>query len=158
MDSKKVTHIIFCFENLEQISIPVEDVEAYFFDGVHYNIMGIHSDLPMKMQVCNEALIMLKPHSNESASSSFDMDNDKYPRINLFHRLSIFSDCVGIDLLYEDETREEIYVPWENRGDKEDENNCQMTFQHNNEELRGIGCLCVHFGRTKELLEGFGLS
>ena len=156
MENIKVKQMVFCFENLEQIFVPIEDIEAYLFKNVHTNIEGSTANLAMKMQVCEEALIIVKPNANNTAISSFDIETEgRCEPVDLITRLSIYSDCVGVDLVYEDDTREEIYVPWDSDGIRETMNTYQHTFKHDSDYLRGKGCLCVHFGKTKELMNGF---
>ena len=145
----KVKDVVFCFENLEQISIPVSCVEYYSFTGVHFNYQGYDSGNFSRMRCADEAVVFLKKDVDEYAISSFgDMKH------SFTERLYLYADCVGIDLVFDNGKRKEIYVPWED-GENEYTNKLQHTFIQNNELLRGYGGMCVYFGTDDKFKEMF---
>ena len=151
---KKVKNVIFCFENLEQITIPISEVAYFSFFDVNHSISLCSDNLERDVLCAGEALIILKPGAERKAISSFDtLDRESYSSgPDLFARLIFERDCVGVDLEYESKDnlsvseRREIYVPWEDDNGNEYVNALQKAFIQNDKLLRWEGCLCVHFG------------
>ena len=142
----KVKELAFCFENLEQFIVPIEYVEFYIFDDIHTNISSFDNNF-REMQVASEILVCLKQEADKKAVSTFD--NISSPK--LFDRLSIYRDCVGVDIVMENDERKEIYGMWKDDGD-DYTNAYQHTFIQENEEVRGYKGFCVHIGKTMELM------
>ena len=144
----EIKEIVFCFENLEQITVPMEEVEYINFLNVHKDLSS-HQKMLREMTCAGEAFVMLKRTAETKAVSTFGDtpgDESKFSGPKFFERLAIYRDCVGIDIIFaEKEERLEIYIPWEDDGD-EYTNKMQETFWQNSDELIGKGCFCVHFG------------
>lgn len=153
MNNKKLKELIFCFENLEQLTVPASCVEGFFFFNLHKDIHGYFDSDVIEMTCAEEAFVMLRPEAEDKAVSSFP-SNGALPFWKLFNRLESDCDCVGIDLLYNDNSKEEIYVPWED-GRNEFTNGLQETFTQDNDAIRGKGCFCVYFGKSKRIMNRF---
>lgn len=155
MLSHRVKGIVFNFENLEEFYVPIEQVEVFNFTNIHTDL-NFWGGPVVEMTVADEGFVMLKTVAETAAVSSFDIlsGEKKFIVPSLFERLAIHRDCIGIDLVYEDGERFEIYLPWDDDGDEYTNRNISTFFQED-ESLRGKGCFCIHIGRTKNLMKWY---
>lgn len=105
---KKLTYIDIVLENVEVLKFDVEYIDYISVDNIHKNTVYSHDNLHEYLQ-CDELYLMLHPSANKIENSTTDYTEKSLP----FDRINAWQDIVSIELFYDDETSENIYVPYD---------------------------------------------
>lgn len=105
---RKLTHVELALENVEAVKFDAVDIKMIFLDNVSESLYFNSSTNMLNSQHCEKFALVLKPSGNKLENSG-----GMYPDWLPFKRLTYHKDIVSISLNYDDETKEEIYVPYE---------------------------------------------
>ena len=124
---KVVKAIDITFENLDSIVIPVEYFYDFSINDIRTSISHMSTNAILRTNVAGSLMFILKKKA--------DKDADKFRRDvhiistktgTLFERI-YKSDITSFTIIYEDDSSEEFYIPWEDDGRNEYKNILQKT-------------------------------
>ena len=138
MNEKSVKSYELILENCETIILSATDLIEVKFIGItkEINIRQTENQI-LKDEVlrADEALLVFDAEKLKVRQTSFS--DGEY---NAYERLTSHSDVVALEILYEDDSSDFIYVPFE--GDYE--NQIQDSFH---EKILNKDCLTIYFGK-----------
>lgn len=115
---KQVKSIALGLENLESISFTTKEIGRLYIGDINESIYRIGCNYIGKQIGCKEFFIELLPCADHAYSCFGDTDHT-------FRRLGTCSDITSVDIIYEDGSKEEVYVPW---GDDDQYNDHQTSY------------------------------
>lgn len=115
---KQVKSIVLGLENLESISFTTKEIGRFYIGDIHESICRIGCNCISKQTGCKEFFIELLPCANHTYSCFGDTGHT-------FRRLEAYDDIASVDIVYEDGSKEEVYVPW---GDDDQNNDHQTSY------------------------------
>lgn len=86
-----------------------DDVHTFSITGIERRIGTLAVDYAGESLVAKDIRIVLNPKANRSYES---LGGERSENETLFDRIRMFSDITSICIIYDDETEEEISVPW----------------------------------------------
>ena len=104
LNNKTLKSVELTFENLDVIVIPSEYVEVLVIRDIAENIAYASNFHHYKK--CNFFLMSIKDKFN------ITLVDENYGERNSFSRIMDYADIVAADLIFDDGTRESIYVDW----------------------------------------------
>lgn len=113
-DLTKVKHVIITFENLEQITVPQNYIEALGVERTRWPNKEVFDQVPYSTNILFDKKIYRSP--------------------DIFDRLCRFRDISWVDVAFTNGKKCQWVVPWEDDPDSEDEN----VLQRNNEFEQGF--------------------
>lgn len=124
MSERKLVAIDLVLEPVESYRVSVEDL-------VQLNLINVHRDYHYddangfsESLYCDGALIDLKWLAiSKIETEQEDQDGNK---LMLDERLNRWKDLVSVDLIFDDDSHENVYVPWDDRDDDLDNNSYMM--------------------------------
>lgn len=106
--NQRVKSISLGFENCEDISIDKECIHMLLFDKVAECIYYDHPrDTIRRYQTCEEFLLEL----NEKADRQYEYFGYSSEQ-TIFQRTQLCQDITSVEIIYDDDTKELIYVPY----------------------------------------------
>lgn len=138
MNEKSVTSYELILENCETIILSATDLIEVKFVGItkEINIRQTENQILKDEGLrANEALLVFDAEKLKVRQTSFS--DGEY---NAYERLTSHSDIVALEILYEDDSSDFIYVPF--KGDYE--NQIQDNFH---EKILNKDCLKIYFGK-----------
>lgn len=93
------------FENCEECKVSVDDIQCFNLDDITEN-RQLHWNTDKRVfdyLHCLSALVVFKPSAANTPTTLTEP---------LFNRLEQCPDITAIELIYEDDSKELIYVPW----------------------------------------------
>lgn len=124
MSKRKLVAIDLVLEPVESYRVSAEDL-------VQLNLINVHRDYHYddangfsESLYCDGALIDLKWLAlSKIETEQEDQDGNK---LMLDERLNRWKDLVSVDLIFDDDSHENVYVPWDDRDDDLDNNAYMM--------------------------------
>ena len=138
MNEKSVTSYELILENCETIILSATDLIEVKFVGItkEINIRQTENQILKDEALrANETLFVFDAEKLKVRQTSFS--DGEY---NAYERLTSHSDIVALEILYEDDSSDFIYVPF--KGDYE--NQIQDSFH---EKILNKDCLNIYFGK-----------
>ena len=124
---KVVKAIDITFENLDSIVIPVEYFYDFFLNDIRTNISHMSTNTILRTNVAGSLGFLLKKKANKDADKfRGDVHIISTKTGTLFERI-YKSDITSFTIIYEDDSSEEFYIPWEDDGRNEYKNILQKT-------------------------------
>ncbi|MDR6779455.1 hypothetical protein J2W98_003735 [Paenibacillus peoriae] len=110
---KKLKEIVFGFENCESLSVDAKYIGNFSVTNVRKSIIRHYGDIRF-MDICDTFSIVVNKNANTDYKVSV-VEGNSYKQ-NTFDRLTN-GDIVVIDIVYDDDSKDEIYVQWEGKSD-----------------------------------------
>ncbi|MET3209719.1 UNVERIFIED_CONTAM: hypothetical protein ABIC26_002666 [Paenibacillus sp. PvR008] len=110
---KKLKEIVFGFENCESLSVEANHIGNFSVTNIKKSIIRHYGDIRF-MDTCDTFSIVVNRNANTDYQVSVIEDNNY--KQNTFDRLTN-GDIVVIDIVYDDDSKDEIYVRWEGKSD-----------------------------------------
>ncbi|MEJ3719217.1 hypothetical protein WGM54_14445 [Paenibacillus polymyxa] len=110
---KKLKEVVFGLENCESLSVDAKYIGNFSVTNVRKSIIRHYGDIRF-MDICDTFSIVV----NKSANIDYQVFGveDEYYKHNTFNRLTS-GDIVVIDIMYDDDSKDEIYIQWEGESD-----------------------------------------
>lgn len=156
MSERKLVAIDLVLEPVESYRVSVEDL-------VQLNLINVHRDYHYddvngfsESLYCDGALIDLKWLAiSKIETEQEDQDGNK---LMLDERLNRWKDLVSVDLIFDDDSHENVYVPWDDRDDDLDNNAYMMTAFLENSGQEVFSILISPDFVNKKKSDGFDLD
>ncbi len=125
MSERKLVAIDLVLEPVESYRVSVEDLVQLNLNNVHCDYYYDDANGFSESLYCDGALINLKWLAlSKIETEQEDQDGNK---LMLDERLNRWKDLVSVDLIFDDDSHENVYVPWGYRDDDLDNNAYMMT-------------------------------
>lgn len=135
---KEVTGIRLCFENLETMEFKADEVGGFYLEDVQTSIKRLAVNSIGETTSCSEAYIELLPAANRE-HHPFGMVAE-WNKSNTFKRIADVDDIASVEVLYEDGTRQDVYVRWVDSSEGGEVNKLQSSYLSKN------GALYIYIG------------
>lgn len=128
--------IELAFENVTVQFIPFEFINFMSIRKVSESIMmsWAGGEKLSTSKSCGEFSINLSHEMKDMIFVAHSKESGLENSETVFERITKFQDIVSVTLKYQDDTEEEIYIPWEDK-DGDDETNGLLTFEYDNGNL-----------------------
>lgn len=103
---KNIKAIEFVFENCECLTVDSKYIGDILIEGFETNVRRLGVNAIREYTSCERIDLIIYKDANTTSESY----GDKY---KVFDRILSWNDITSICLKYEDDTEQEIYVPWE---------------------------------------------
>ncbi|MEK4427740.1 hypothetical protein MHB54_00620 [Paenibacillus sp. FSL M7-0802] len=119
---KKLKEFVFVLENCEAVTIESKYIGNFNVENIRSTIVKHYNDIS-HYKICETFSIAI----NKEASKDYYVFgiNDEEHKQSTFKRLT-YGDIVSIEIVYEDDIKEDFYVDWQ--GDSEYLNEAQKTY------------------------------
>lgn len=107
---KNIEAIEFVFENCECITVDSKYIGDLLIEGFKTNVRRLGVNAIREYTSCERVDLIIYKDGNTTSESY----GDKY---SVFDRILSWNDITSIYLKYEDNTEQEIFVPWDNEND-----------------------------------------
>ncbi|MDP9675286.1 hypothetical protein J2W97_001269 [Paenibacillus jamilae] len=114
---KKLKEILFGLENCESLSIDAKYIGNFSVTNVRKSIIRHYGDIRF-MDICDTFSIVVNKNANTDYQV-FGVEDEGFKQ-NTFDRLTS-GDIVVIDIVYDDDSKDEVYVHWEGESDYSNE-------------------------------------
>ena len=147
---KNIEAIEFVFENCECITVDSKYIGDLLIEGFKTNVRKLGVNAIREYTSCERIDLIIYKDGN-TISESY---GDKY---SVFDRILNWNDITSIYLKYEDDTEQEIFVPWDDENDcySNVNNKAQSSFVSDEHLYLTINkdCQSVHDVYTDETVE-----
>lgn len=141
---KEVKLISLTLENCEDIPIDRKHVGEFLCNNITSRDVRIACDSIAKQQLCDELFVEINEDANVKYACFGQESEDA-----VFDRLMKCPDIVGVEVVYEDDSRDHLLVPWN------EDNDYTNTYQSTCVSKRGRLYLMVSKTRTvQDVLKG----
>ena len=156
MSERKLVAIDLVLEPVESYRVSVEDL-------LQLNLINVHRDYHyddangfFESLYCDGAMIDLKRLAlSKIETEQEDQDGNK---LMLDQRLNHWKDLVSVDLIFDDDSHANVYVPWDDRDDDLDNNSYMMTAFLENSHQEVFSILISPDFVNKKKSDGFDLD
>ena len=159
MSDKKASYLQIIFIDYSSYTFPFSDVVFMELRGIKDNIIVNNGKFASTLRGVDELLLMLSPKTNEHAAfSSEENDGNNIKPMDMFERICTKADIFSVRFVFEDNSLEEIVLPWNDYHRNMDSNSFQKAFYQQNCKFKGYGSFCIHVcesTRYKDIQEIF---
>ncbi|KAF6630583.1 hypothetical protein H6F38_14235 [Paenibacillus sp. EKM208P] len=141
---KKLKEVTFGLENCEALSIKGEYIGNFGVENIKSSIRKHYNNIS-HFNVCDTFSMAINRGANKGYYA-FDTKDEHYKQ-NTFKRLTQ-GDIVSVDIIYDDDTKDEFYVHWE--GENDYLNEAQKTY------ISELGDLFIVVSKDETVESEFG--
>ena len=145
MDAKSITLIL---ENCETISLERKFIGTFFLNDIQERIARIAVNSIAKQKMADELILEIFSDANNVDYYPFGDTDDG--AIRIFDRLTEYGDITSVEIVWEDESIDDILVPWN------DAHECFNEYQKY--YLSKNGNLYIVVSKEKEIKDHFDLE
>ena len=156
MSERKLVAIDLVLEPVESYRVSVEDLVQLNLNNVHRDYYYDDANGFSESLYCDGALINLKWLAlSKIETEQEDQDGNK---LMLDERLNRWKDLVSVDLIFDDDSHENVYVPWDYRDDDLDNNSYMMMAFLENSHQEVFSILIASDFVNEKKSDGFDLD
>jgi len=144
---KDVKSIILGLENCENIEIESKYIGLFLIKDIHQIVGRIACNSISKYDEVGTVAVEIYKESNLKEYYPFGSNCD---RVNIFERLNKFKDITSISLVYDDDSKEDYWVVFNEEDDQE--NDYQKNY------ISDLGNLYIVVSKTEGISEYFNLE